>query len=218
VEKVLKCRPEHISSYSLIVEEGTPLAANKTLLAMLPDEDADREMYDATRKLLLMSGYRRYEISNYARPGYECRHNKVYWTLGEYIGIGLGASSFLNSRRYSNTRNLTCYTGIYQQIESCDNFENEALAELFETNRIIDEEVNSERMMEEFMICGLRMMTGVSAASFYEMFGRSIYDIYGGVIKKYIDSGHLKDEGGNIKLTTAGIDVSNVVLADFLLD
>jgi oxygen-independent coproporphyrinogen-3 oxidase len=218
VEKVLKCRPEHISSYSLIVEEGTPLAENKELLSRLPDEAEDREMYEATRKLLLVSGYKRYEISNYAKPGYECRHNKVYWTLGEYIGIGLGASSFLNSRRFSNTRDLMKYTNLYHQVEAENNFENNNLSELFANIRFIDEEVNSERMMEEFMICGLRMMSGVSAATFFEMFGHSIYDVYGSIINKYVASGHLKDEGGNIKLTTAGIDVSNVVLADFLLD
>jgi oxygen-independent coproporphyrinogen-3 oxidase len=167
VEKVLKCHPEHISSYSLIVEEGTPLAADQALLSMLPDEAADREMYEATRKLLLMSGYKRYEISNYAKSGYECRHNKVYWTLGEYIGVGLGASSFLNSRRFSNTRDLTRYTNLYRQIEAENNLENIHLAELFANIRYIDEEVNVERRMEEFMICGLRMMDGVSAATFF---------------------------------------------------
>ena len=100
LEKVLRCKPEHISSYSLIVEAGTPLAASPELLSRIPDEDVDREMYDITNKLLDSGGYHRYEISNYAKEGYECRHNLGYWNRTEYLGIGTGAASLINNQRF----------------------------------------------------------------------------------------------------------------------
>ena len=188
LERVLKCRPEHISSYSLIVEDGTPLAEDTELLAKLPDEEADREMYEATRKVLEMSGYKRYEISNYAKPGYECRHNIVYWTMDEYIGLGIGAASFFNQRQ------------------------------ALDTIRHIDETVDVDTLMEEYVIFGLRMTRGISAADFYDRFGHSLYDVYGDVIRSYVASGHMKDEKGMVFLTRKGIDVSNRILVDFLHD
>lgn len=218
VEKVLKCRPEHISSYSLIVEDGTMLAENQALLSRLPDEDTEREMYDATRKVLEMSGYKRYEISNYAKAGYACRHNIVYWTMGEYLGIGIGASSFFHGRRYSNTDDIDTYMDTMHAVfEKRELDETYRIAEL-EAIRRVDETVDAETLMEEYVIFGLRMTEGISAADFYDRFGHSIYDRYGEIIKKYVESGHMRDEKGNIRLTTRGIDVSNRILADFLPD
>lgn len=209
LEKVLKCRPEHISSYSLIVEEDIPLASNEALLALLPDEEEERKMYDATDKVLSLAGYQRYEISNYAKPGFECEHNKVYWTLGEYIGIGIGAASFFKGRRFSNTKDIRKYVQVF-----AEHGEYERIEEI----RNIDEELTADRLMEEYMFLGLRMTEGVSAAQFNEHFGHSIYDIYGRVIEKYVKSGYLINDGGIIKLSKRGIDVSNRILADFLLD
>lgn len=202
LEKVLKCRPEHISSYSLIIEEGTPISLDEELLQSLPDEDTERKLYEATDKVLSLSGYNRYEISNYAKKGFECRHNMVYWTLKEYIGLGIGASSFFKKRRFCNTKDINTYI-------NCE--------DSFDKIRNVDEELNSDRLMEEYMFLGLRMTKGVSAASFNDYFSRSIYDIYGDVIGKYVNSGHMTDSGGIISLTNKGIDVSNVILADFLL-
>lgn len=217
VEKVLKCNPEHISSYSLIVEEGTPLSQDEELLAKLPDEIAERKMYDATNVLLSAAGYHRYEISNYAKPGVECRHNKVYWSLGEYIGFGIGAASFFERRRFSNTRDFQLYTDtIYHSVSETQHTEKRL--DVLKKIQNKDEEINTERLMEEFMFLGLRMMEGVSAETFYTYFGQSIYEIYGDVIEKYVKEGMIKDDGGLISLTNRGIDVSNVILADFLLD
>lgn len=217
VEKVLKCNPEHISSYSLIVEEGTPLAQDEELLSKLPDEDTERKMYDATNMLLLAAGYHRYEISNYARSGFECRHNQVYWSLGEYIGFGIGAASFFERRRFSNTRDFHLYTDtIYHSVS--ENRSPEELSDMLKHIQIKDEDVNTERLMEEFMFLGLRMMKGIRAEVFYDFFGRSLYDVYGAVIEKHVEAGLLKDDGGIISLTNKGIDVSNMVMADFILE
>lgn len=218
LERVLKCRPEHISSYSLIVEDGTPLAGNQKLLSKLPDEETDREMYEATGKVLEMSGYKRYEISNYAKPGYECRHNIVYWTMDEYIGIGIGAASFFNGRRYSNTSDIKQYVDTMEEV-----FEKRSIDEAYRipellSIRHIDEAVDIDTLMEEYVIFGLRMTRGISAADFYERFGHSLYDAYGDIIRGYVASGHMKDEKGMVCFTRKGIDVSNRILVDFLQD
>ena len=218
LERVLKCRPEHISSYSLIVEDGTPLAGDQKLLSKLPDEKTDREMYEATGKVLEMSGYKRYEISNYAKPGYECRHNIVYWTMDEYIGIGIGAASFFNGRRYSNTSDIKQYVDTMEEV-----FEKRSIDEAYRipellSIRHIDETVDIDTLMEEYVIFGLRMTRGISAADFYERFGHSLYDVYGYIIRGYVASGHMKDEKGMVCFTRKGIDVSNRILVDFLQD
>lgn len=218
LERVLKCRPEHISSYSLIVEDGTPLAGNQKLLSKLPDEETDREMYEATGKVLEMSGYKRYEISNYAKPGYECRHNIVYWTMDEYIGIGIGAASFFNGRRYSNMSDIKQYVDTMEEV-----FEKRSIDEAYRipellSIRHIDETVDIDTLMEEYVIFGLRMTRGISAADFYERFGHSLYDVYGDIIRGYVASGHMKDEKGMVCFTRKGIDVSNRILVDFLQD
>lgn len=223
LDKVLRCKPEHISSYSLIVEDGTPLAADENLLSQIPDEDVDRQMYDITNKLLGTGGYHRYEISNYAKAGYECRHNIVYWTLGEYIGIGIGAASFLYGRRYTNTSSLEDYIdGMARHRELMtfgDHVANSGKArDIIEHMRNVEEELDADRLMEEYMFLGLRMISGVSAEKFNDYFGHSIYDIYGSVIDKYKSTGHLEDDHGLIRLTKKGIDVSNTILADFLIE
>lgn len=217
VEKVLKCLPEHISSYSLIVEEDTPLSKNQTLLTALPDEETERQMYEATNRLLTAAGYDRYEISNYAKKGYQCRHNQVYWSLKEYIGFGIGAASFFQKRRFSNTRDLNLYIDTIYETVNCQLSESQT-EKRFEMLRTKDEDINTDRLMEEYMFLGLRMMQGISAEAFHTYFGHSIYDIYGAVIEKYVKTGFLQDDGGVIRLTKQGIDVSNVILADFLLE
>ena len=177
LERVLKCRPEHISSYSLIVEDGTPLAEDTELLAKLPDEETDREMYEATRKVLEMSGYKRYEISNYAKPGYECRHNIVYWTMDEYIGLGIGAASFFNGRRYSNTLDMKQYIRTMEDVFDKRSADEIYQSQALDTIRHIDETVDVDTLMEEYVIFGLRMTGGISAADFYDRFGHSLYDV-----------------------------------------
>ncbi len=219
--KVCELGPEHISVYSLQVEEGTPLYDREDLRNMIPDESIDRDMYQMTKKVLKTFGYNRYEISNYSKPGYESRHNTVYWTGGQYIGLGLGASSFFKGERFSNTSNLDEY------IEICEDIREEMTKDT-DINRLYESAVSVMRKnvetiyidgrMEEFMYLGLRMTAGVSREEFRKRFGRDVFEIYGDVINKYIDQGFMRQDNDRVRLTDAGIDVSNYILADFILD
>lgn len=202
--KVVELKPEHISVYSLIVEEGTPLADNRELLDALPSETTERRMYKYTKSILNSMGYERYEISNYAKPGYSCQHNQVYWTGGEYLGFGLGAASYWNGMRFENMRGL-------QEYLSCPMEDVAALRR----NEVRD---TRKSKMEEFMFLGLRMMKGVSKSDFAQRFAITLDAVYGTVIWKYLEQGLLVWDGDYLQLTDAGIDVSNVILADFLLE
>lgn len=204
---LLAQQPEHISVYSLQIEDGTEFAkrygeegAEKT---KLPDEDADRAMYELTGKLLEEAGYTRYEISNYAKPGFESRHNSSYWTGREYLGIGLGASSLMSNARFHNTTEMEAYLA-----GAVDPF---SLREDME--RLVQKE-----LMEEFMFLGLRMCKGIEKAEFKRRFKCDIETIYGDVMKRLVSQGVLTEAEGRVFLTPRGIDVSNVVLAEFLLD
>lgn len=205
VEAILALNPEHISSYSLIVEEGTPFynqyAEGMPKEAELPDEETDRAMYMYTKERLAQAGYYRYEISNYAKPGYESRHNSSYWIGTEYLGTGLGASSLFTNARYHNETDLTRYL---EDIEAGDDVRREI-------ERLVPEE-----QMEEFMILGLRMMRGISRAEFQKRFGKPIETVYGSALKKLERQGLLVLEGDTIALTDSGIDVSNQVFVEFV--
>ncbi len=197
-------RPTHVSAYSLIVEEGTLFYEwYEQGKLNLPDEEEEREMYELTGQMLEEAGYRRYEISNYALPGYECRHNKSYWTRKHYVGFGLGAASMVENRRFNNESDMKRYIA---RIESMSDSESEKRGVL----------LSAKEQMEETMFLGLRLMEGVSKHKFLETFGVSMDSVYGEVIKKHVKSGLLID-GDYVKLTRRGIDVSNVVMADFLL-
>ncbi len=221
LSKVIEYSPEHISSYSLSIEEGTPFANDPSVLESLPPEMIERRMYEITKKLLSVNGYERYEISNYAKPGYECKHNMVYWTGGEYVGFGLGASSYFQGKRFNNMRDIFGYIELMENVS--DKFvETDNLETLYnDTTRVLRENVTPiyiDSRMEEFMFLGLRMMCGVSREDFAERFKKDIYEVYAPVLNKYIDEGYMATEGDRIYLTDMGIDVSNVILADFLLD
>lgn len=230
--------PEHISAYSLILEDGTPLkeAALEGKLPRLPDEDEDRKMYHETRSFLAEHGYHRYEISNYAKKGFESRHNSGYWTGHPYLGFGIGAASFYAGCRWSHTRSMTSYLQALESAgasagasaksdgESLSSAEKatghrcqeyaEVLESIYEEKEILSE----KDRMAEFMFLGLRRMQGVSEAEFLRRFGRTMEEVYGPVLKRYQELHMLQREGGRIFLTERGIDVSNAVMADFLLD
>ncbi len=195
--------PEHISAYSLIVEEGTPFyEAYEQGRLDLPSEDEEREMYHLTKSYLEEQGYERYEISNYAKPGRECAHNIGYWQRKNYVGFGIGAASLIENERFSNGDNLLEYL---KESGGC------------ETNR---QTLSLEEQMEEYMFLGLRMCRGVSAKGFYESFAKTPEQVYGEVIQKHIKNGLLEKVRYNqeewIRLTESGMDVSNYVMADFL--
>ncbi len=211
LNKVLAVRPEHISAYSLMVEEGTPFydqygederrREQGEPPLYLPSEEMEREMYLITQELLRNKGYVRYEISNYTFPGRECRHNIGYWKLIPYLGLGLGSSSFLEEVRFSNTKNLKTYL-------SGENFSQEDCAYVF---------LDKRQRMEEFMFLGLRMMEGISRSVFQQMFGIKLEAVYGNVLEQLQQQGLLKQQEGRVALTEAGISVSNYVLSEFLL-
>lgn len=205
LERILKLQPEHISSYSLILEEGTDFWENAEIEHALPSEQTERIMYHYTKKCLQNAGYERYEISNYAKPGYACIHNQVYWTGGEYLGLGLGAASYWKGARFSNTPDIEEY------MENCSR------ARITENRKEIVTATQKSRM-EEYMFLGLRMIRGVSIREFERRFGIPMDRIYGTVIRSYIEQGLLKIEQDRLMLTERGIDVSNSVMADFLLE
>ena len=203
LKEVIELNPEHISAYSLIIEEGTPFYKmyNNNLLS-LPSEEDEREMYHKGRTLLLSNGYHQYEISNYAKTNRECEHNKVYWKCEEYIGIGASASSYVDNRRIKNIDDLREYIERSNKNES-----------------VIEEEIdNSEKdNMEEFMFMGLRMTEGISEDEFKKRFGVSIDSIYESVIQGNINKGLLIRKSGRIYLSTEGIELSNVVMSDMII-
>lgn len=205
LERILKLQPEHISSYSLILEEGTDFWENAEIERALPSEQTERIMYHYTKKCLQNAGYERYEISNYAKPGYACLHNQVYWTGGEYLGLGLGAASYWKGARFSNTPDMEEY------MENCSR------SRITENRKEIVTATQKSRM-EEYMFLGLRMIRGVSIREFERRFGIPMNRVYGTVIRSYIGQGLLKIEQDRLMLTERGIDVSNSVMADFLLE
>lgn len=181
--------PEHISAYSLIIEEGTPFFdryGNGKRAKELPTEEEERLMYRHTLEILKDYGYHRYEISNYAKPGYECRHNLGYWERAEYLGIGTGAASLMQEYRFN---------------------EGEEPVRL-----------SVKEQMEEFMFLGLRKMEGVSKETFESSFQRTMESVYGKVIEEMCGKGLLETEDGMVRLTEKGIDVSNYVMGEFLLE
>jgi oxygen-independent coproporphyrinogen-3 oxidase len=202
LERVFGLKPEHISAYSLIIEEGTRLFENPSDFPATPSEEEDRRMYQETKGLMEIHGYNRYEISNYAKAGFECRHNIVYWKRGNYVGFGIGASSMVENIRWRNTSDIDRYI-----LASSD----------FDSIQMDIQKLSESDCMEEFMFLGLRMCCGVSGTDFLNTFGKNITDIYGGVLDKWCGLGMIEKAGDCYKLSDRGIDVSNVILADFLL-
>lgn len=232
LEQAVRWAPEHISAYSLIIEEGTPFAAmyENGSLPALPDEDTDRKMYHYTGAFLSEHGYQRYEISNYALPGRECRHNSGYWTGHPYLGLGIGAASYVNGTRFSNCTDLREYLEVLgsqkdrvdateqtdkpEQADKAKQVEKTGITALIRTDLL---SLSAEEQMEEFMFLGLRMTKGVRNAVFTERFGKSIEQVYGRILERHISQGVLEKTPGGYRLTDRGVDVSNYVLADYLL-
>ena len=202
LKKAAALKPQHISAYSLILEEGTPLYENSGGLEF-PDEDTERRMYYLTGEILSEYGYSQYEISNYALPGFESIHNSGYWTGVPYLGLGLGASSFTGNVRYKNTSDMNEY------LES---------AACPEKQRKDIEELSKQDLESEFMITGLRMTKGVSLEEFRRRFKEELKEVFEAPMKKHLKTGHLIEENGWIRLSGEAVSVSNTILADFLLE
>ena len=200
--RVAALGPEHISAYSLIIEEGTPFYEAEGRGAFsgkwaLPDEETERRMYHRTRGILAAHGYERYEISNYARPGFASRHNMRYWERRDYLGFGIGAASLYRHVRRNNKRSLKEYlAGDFSPAE--------------------EETLTRQAETEEFMFLGLRETRGVSFSEFEQYFGTSMEAVFGEVLERHLKDGLLAREGDRIFLTERGLDLANVVMADFI--
>ena len=215
---VLALSPEHLSVYSLIIEEGTPFyetygkqaearaeGREDAAIRPLPSEEDERTMYRITEEILEKAGYDHYEISNYSKPGYACRHNIGYWTGTPYLGFGISAASYIEEKRFHNTSDREEY-----------------LSRPFSEIRSLEEQVTRPRAMEEFLFLGLRMMCGVSEQRFLNRFGTTMEAVYGETLRTLSGEGLLEAYQNGTerfwRLTEHGIDVSNYVLAEFLLD
>lgn len=262
LQNITYLKPAHISAYSLIVEPGTPFydkyiddvkrreMGKPTIY--LPNEDQEYELTNMAKEFLRQKGYHQYEVSNFARDGYECEHNKVYWTRGQYIGFGIGAASLIGDTRYHNLTNIYEYIekcnklpilqeskieGLYNDKNSycesmenvnddasdCESMENVNDERSTDNNQVLylwdsSQKLSRHEQMEEFMFLGLRMNEGISREDFKNDFGCEIEAIYKEVIEKLQGQGLLLMDGGRIFLTEKGQDISNVVLAEFLLD
>ena len=201
LKRVTDLEPEHISAYSLIIEEGTPFGekyGSEEGRKLLPDEDSEREMYHETKRFLRECGYERYEISNYAKPGRECRHNIGYWTGVPYLGLGLGASSYMNGSRFAVSSDMQQYLeekpGTFTDVEK----------------------LTKKDMEEEFFYVGLRMTAGVSLSEFERRFGMSAEEVYPGLMETFVEEKAAEFRGDRFVLTDYGLDVSNYIMAQFL--
>ena len=203
LEEVAKLNPEHISAYSLIIEEGTPLYKlyNEDKLK-LPSEEEEREMYKKCKNILIENGYHQYEISNYAKEGKECLHNEVYWMCNEYIGVGASSSSYIDGKRIKNIDDLREY-----------------IKRIGSGKSIVDEEIINTKNdnIEEFMFMGLRMNCGIEEEEFKRRFHTDVDNVYKDVIEGNINKGLLERKRGRIYLTDKGIELSNMVMSDMIL-
>lgn len=204
LKKVVSHNPEHISVYSLIIEEGTPFyemfgpgKINDDKLDLW--EERDRRIYEFTNEYLSSYGYNRYEISNYAKPGYECAHNLVYWRRGDYLGFGLSAASMTDNVRFAVTDSLSEYL-------------NAGIVNI-KSRQALDK--NSQ--MSEYMFLGLRLTNGVSVRDFFDTFKTDIFEVYKEPINKWSGMGLLTVKDGRIFCSEKGFNICNMIMADFLL-
>ena len=204
LKNVIKLNPEHISNYSLIIEDETPLKQMyKEEKINLPSEDEEREMYDLALELLNKSEYEQYEISNFSKANRQCKHNLVYWSMDEYIGCGAGAHSYIDGKRYSNELKIPKYITSINESGS-------AVTEAY---------INTEKDdMEEFVFMGLRKTEGISIVEFNNKFKRDINLIYGKIISKYEEKGLIEVNNNRMYLTSKGMPLANIVMSEFILD
>ena len=198
LEKIKDLNPEHISIYSLILEEGTPFYG---MNLKLPNEEEERLMVHSIPEIL-GSEYHQYEISNYSKKGFECKHNIKYWKRDEYLGFGLSAASFMSETRFKNTDDIKVYL---------DNSDNKNVYTEFDV-------LNKDEQMSEYMILGLRMNEGVNLSDFEKTFGKSVFDVYGDKITLHIKEELLERKDNHLFLTEKGRDLANYVWSDFLGD
>ena len=200
LEKIVKLKAKHISVYSLIVEEGTEIEKRiRNEQLKLPEEDEERNQYKYTKNYLELNGYKHYEISNFAKPGYESIHNISCWEQKQYVGFGLAAHSYINAKRYSNTCNLEEY-----------------LSKISKDIKTIQEEQNIEDMKKEYMLLGLRKLEGINISEFKQKFGENPVYLFRNELQKLVEEELLEVDLDIIKLTNKGLDFANLVWEEFV--
>lgn len=203
LKEVINLKPDHISAYGLIIEEGTAFYnLYESDKLNLPTEEVERKMYSMAKEILKDNGFNQYEISNYARDGKECRHNLAYWNMDNWIGIGSAAASYIDGKRIKNISSVEEYIKSMNEKGKS-------------TEEIINNSKNDD--IEEFMFMGLRKINGIDENEFKKRFSMNINDVYGEILNKYLDKGLLIRDLGRIFLSEKGIEISNVIMADFLL-
>ena len=195
LETLVALEPEHISAYGLILEPGTPFFANREKL-VLPDEDSEYNMYTEAYGFLERHGYKRYEISNFARSGKESRHNLKYWNRDEYVGLGVSAHSFLGEKRKHAPSDISAYLG-GQYEKEC-------------------EEISKNDAMQEYVMLNMRTVRGTDENVFLQRFGESFDEMFGAKLKPYCDGGFVVRKDGRCAFTDSGFYVSNSILSDVL--
>ena len=204
IEKVKKLKPNHVSVYSLIVEENTPISVKIGSGELkLPEEKSEREMYWKIKNKLEELGYHHYEISNFAIPNYESKHNLDCWNQCEYMGFGVAAHSYMDGARFSNTENLEEYIENYKLGKQENNF-------------ILHEKQDKEAKMKEYVLLGLRKMDGLSCSNFESKFDKDIFDVFGDELTTLMEKDLITVDNGNIKLSNKGIDLANIVWEEFV--
>ncbi len=198
IELAASCGASHISMYALTVEDGTPIYTDY-LNGELPDSDEVAQMYEFGRKLLEEKGYARYEISNFAKEGFESKHNLNYWKRGEYIGVGVSASSFMRGKRFTNTFDLDEYmkciiSGFYPAVTS--------------------EEVGEADAKFEYVMLALRTTQGVNMKEYEKTFGSTLGDDFPSALKKTVK--YLELQGNNLRIKDEYLFVQNSVLMPFM--
>ena len=195
ISELIALAPQHISAYGLKIEDGTAFARTKSSL-ILPDEDTEYEMYELCVRLLGEAGYRRYEISNFAKEGFESRHNMRYWKIDAYIGFGVAAHSFFDGERFGNSRNIEGFLRGDSIVE--------------ESYRPAPKDI-----LSEYVMLGLRLSDGIDRRDFRSRFGKELDETFPS-LKKYVENNFLSDNGTSVAFTTKGFFVSNYILSDIL--
>ncbi len=204
LEDIINLNPEHISVYSLILEDETPLKKMiENNILKLPEEDLERQMYWYTKDFLKINGYNHYEISNFAKQGFYSKHNLDCWEQKEYIGFGISAHSYIDRKRFGNISNLDNY------IKNC-------IEGGFDKNRIIEEEQDKKDEMKEYMILGLRKINGISIQKFENKFNENPIVLFKKELKKLFNEGLIIIDGDIIRLSNKGLDFANIVWEEFI--
>lgn len=225
LRKVLEYETEHISVYSLIVEENTPFYdmynPDKMTVEQYDEwERKDRAIYDMTHDILLSCGYTRYEISNYSKPGFECRHNLVYWNRNDYLGFGLGSSSMIDDIRFKNCVSLKKYIEYYTKLDAGMGIRLNVspLSDKFYTNPLYEDvqKLTREEQMSEHIMLGLRKTAGIDIGEFNELYKTDFLKTYSRQVEKWTDAGMLELKQGKVCCTQRGLSVSNGIIVDFI--